>query len=110
VEWLAETVGAATPELVAAARALFERYVEVVRTLSGERTDVTSLLSRCGPVTSWPTSSSREDRQNFAGRETRCPSVARRTGADATRDHPASADPERDRTRALDQSGGNDRT
>ena len=41
VEWLAETVGAATPELVAAARALFERYVEVVRTLSGERTDVT---------------------------------------------------------------------
>ena len=40
VEWLAETVGAATPELVAAARTLFERYVEVVRTLSGERTDV----------------------------------------------------------------------
>jgi Lon protease-like protein len=40
VEWLAETVGAATPELVAAARALFERYVEVVRTLSGERIDV----------------------------------------------------------------------
>ena len=41
VEWLAETVGAATPELVAAARALFERYAEVVRALSGESTDVT---------------------------------------------------------------------
>jgi Lon protease-like protein len=41
VEWLPESVGAVTPELVAAARAMFERYVEVLRTLSAETIDVT---------------------------------------------------------------------
>ena len=39
VEWLTETAGAATPDLVAAARALFERYVEVIRALSEETLD-----------------------------------------------------------------------
>ena len=41
VEWLPETVGPVTPELVAAARAMLERYVEVLRALSGEKIDVT---------------------------------------------------------------------
>jgi uncharacterized protein len=67
VEWLAETVGAATPELVAAAQALFERYVEVVRTLSGERTDVT-LAAEPVPASyqlAGLMQLTREDRQNL---------------------------------------------
>ena len=67
VEWLAETVGAATPELVAAARALFERYVEVVRTLSGERTDV-ALAAEPVPASyqlAGLMQLTREDRQNL---------------------------------------------
>ena len=110
VEWLAETVGAATPELVAAARALFERYVEVVRTLSGERIDVI-LPAEPVPASYQLARAHAADPRGSpesAGRADRCPSVARRTGADATRDHPASTDPDRaDRPpRALDQSGG----
>jgi Lon protease-like protein len=67
VEWLAETVGAATPELVAAAQALVERYVEVVRTLSGERTDVT-LAAEPVPASyqlAGLIQLTREDRQNL---------------------------------------------
>ena len=49
VDWLPETIGPVTPELVAAVRALFERYVEVLGTLSGETIDVT-LAADPGPV------------------------------------------------------------
>jgi Lon protease-like protein len=40
VAWLAETAGAASPDVVAAARAQFEQYAEIVQALAGERTDV----------------------------------------------------------------------
>jgi Lon protease-like protein len=43
VEWLAETVGGVTPGLLAATRALFERYAEVIRALAGETLDVTTI-------------------------------------------------------------------
>jgi uncharacterized protein len=39
VDWLEESAGAATPELVAAARARFQRYIEVFRGVSGQRID-----------------------------------------------------------------------
>ena len=88
------TVGAVTPGLVAAARAMFERYVEVFRTVSGKRSTSRSRLSRCRSATSWPGSFGSPARTGrTCSPRRRPPSVTRRAGADAARDHFASADP-----------------
>ena len=80
VEWLPETVGTVTPELVAAARAMFERYVEVLRTLSGEKIDV-ALTADPVPVSyqlAGLIQLTRPDRQNLLA----APSAAHRLQAE----------------------------